>query len=168
MVDAADGHSMLALVDSKKCAWCRVVKHKDDFHKDRHGPLGRAYYCKVCANQKTRDFHSKTIDNPDYQRRKRSSWIKAAHGITLDQYEEKLAQQNYACAICGVKLAAQGPFTHLDHCHKSGVLRAFLCTNCNRGLGHFQDSVEFLQNAITYLNTHSRGETAEKVRDVRC
>ena len=73
----------------------------------------------------------------------------------MQEYEDKLASQKFECAICKVKLPTSGPITHLDHDHKTGLLRDFLCTNCNRGLGHFQDSPELLRLAAQYLDTHN-------------
>ncbi len=140
----------------KECSNCSVIKEHTEFHKDKTNSYGLAYYCKECANHKARLFHKKQKkSNLRYTEAKRDSYFKFKYGISLQEYQEKLAQQNYECAICKVKLLAQGHGTHLDHCHKTGKLRAFLCTNCNRGLGHFQDNRHFLKNAIEYLNTHN-------------
>jgi hypothetical protein len=40
---------------------------------------------------------------------------------------------------------------HVDHDHKTGLIRGLLCTQCNPGIGYFQDSIERLQLAIKYL-----------------
>lgn len=42
----------------------------------------------------------------------------------------------------------------VDHCHASGKIRGLLCDLCNRGIGHFNDSVELLYKAIKYLELH--------------
>lgn len=140
----------------KICSFCKEEKEISEFHKDSSSKDGSTYYCKDCAIFKSRKHHRERILNdPQYKRAKRSGWVKRAHGITLDQYEDKLAQQNSVCAICEVELFASGPLTHLDHCHKTGKLRAFLCTNCNRGLGQFKDNPTIIQNAIDYLNAHN-------------
>jgi hypothetical protein len=39
----------------------------------------------------------------------------------------------------------------LDHCHKHGGNRGYLCNTCNSGLGMFRDSPEVLRKAIAYL-----------------
>lgn len=137
------------------CNKCFTLKPLALFYKDKTGKHGRGYFCKVCANANSRKTHYRNRINPEYKLSKRASYIKNKHGITLQQYEDKLAAQKYECAICGVKLPTSGPLTHLDHDHKTGVLRDFLCTNCNRGLGHFQDNEELLKKAAQYLNTHN-------------
>jgi len=38
-----------------------------------------------------------------------------------------------------------------DHCHRTGLARALICTRCNNGLGMFQDSPKLLRRAIRYL-----------------
>ena len=142
----------------KECSWCGKIKLHSAFHKDSSSKRNRglAYYCIECANEKSRLW---TSNNPGvYSKNGRNRYLKNKFGITLNEYQEKLKAQEYKCAICKVKLPTGGHKTHLDHCHKSGNIRAFLCTNCNRGLGHFQDSIENLQEAITYLKAHSSDE----------
>lgn len=149
----------------KRCSLCEEIKLHSEFHKDSKNIYGKglAYYCKECANKKSRDRHNTVIKSDSlYKEKKRDGWIRSKHGISLQQYKEKLAQQGFVCVICGVKLPTSGYTTHLDHDHKTGKLRDFLCTNCNRGLGHFKDNINYLQNAINYLNTHNSSVDAVK------
>lgn len=57
-----------------------------------------------------------------------------------------LKQSQTKCLICNSseKLV-------VDHDHKTGKVRGMLCNHCNRGLGHFRDSLDALQKAIDYL-----------------
>lgn len=142
----------------KQCSDCKEIKNHSEFHKDSKNIRGKGltYYCKECACRRSRNNHSERYKvDSTYREQKRNSYIKNRFGLTLIEYIEKLKAQDCKCAICGVELPTSGYLTHLDHCHTTGKIRAFLCTNCNRGLGHFQDSVENLASAITYLKTHN-------------
>lgn len=142
--------------DLKECSQCKLLKKHSEFHKDTNR-YGLAYYCKECACANSRRHHARRMTfDVQYKDNKRNSYILNTHGITSKEYEAKLEAQNYTCAICKVRLLARGHGTHLDHSHKTGEIRAMLCTNCNRGLGHFKDSTVILQNAIIYLDSHSR------------
>ena len=57
--------------------------------------------------------------------------------------------QEGLCAICG--LPETDKRFCVDHNHKTGVVRGLLCANCNKGLGHFFDSIESLEKAKSYL-----------------
>lgn len=139
-----------------ECRKCFVLKDYTDFSPDKKSPYGVGYWCRQCAAANSRKHHARRHENDShYREAKRDAYIKNRFGITLQEYTEKLKAQNFLCAICEVKLPTSGYFTHLDHCHKSGKIRAFLCTNCNRGLGHFQDNKEFLLRAAGYLDTHN-------------
>lgn len=54
------------------------------------------------------------------------------------------------CELCGNPPGKQS--LALDHCHKTGIFRGWLCGKCNRGLGLLGDNLESLQKAIIYLN----------------
>jgi hypothetical protein len=133
------------------------MKPYSEFHNCKGAPHDIAYWCKECACKNGRFHHSKRMkEQPEiYREKSRQAYISRKFGFSLEEYKERLAQQGSACAICEVKLLTSGPLTHLDHSHKTGKIRAFLCTNCNRGLGHFQDSPELLSRAKVYLETHT-------------
>jgi len=57
------------------------------------------------------------------------------------------------CQICRVPEIECNQRLHMDHDHKTGYFRGFLCNNCNRALGHFKESEEILINALHYLMT---------------
>lgn len=40
---------------------------------------------------------------------------------------------------------------HVDHDHKTGVLRALLCFKCNSALGNFDDDPERMRRAARYV-----------------
>lgn len=139
------------------CGKCNTMKPHSEFTKDKSAPMGLGYWCKVCASENSRKNYAKRIANGDltFKQQKRSAYFVNKYGLTLEEYHKKLNDQGNSCAICGVGLLDSGHLTHLDHCHTTGKLRAFLCTNCNRGLGHFKDNKEFLMKAIRYLDTHT-------------
>lgn len=153
----ANQYSPQRFVDSthKECSWCSEIKLHSEFHKDRNAPSGLTYYCISCATAKTRAHHQRTKNIEDYQRRKRNSYYKMTYGISLNDYEEILQAQRNQCAICGVALKSTGTHTHLDHDHHTGRIRGVLCTNCNRGLGHFKDNLSILEKAIEYLRNYT-------------
>lgn len=82
--------------------------------------------------------------------------IKRRYGISLEDYNILLKNQDYKCGICKctentLKQSNRKLRFYIDHDHKTGKVRGLLCHNCNHGLGNFADNVESLQNAINYL-----------------
>jgi hypothetical protein len=67
---------------------------------------------------------------------------------------------NNRCAICDKpetiidKRSNKIRELALDHDHKLGHIRGVLCSKCNRGIGMFDENIEFLQSAITYLKNY--------------
>ena len=141
----------------KECSLCGVIKTHVLFHKDKNNKRGRglAYYCKECANKKGRLWHEENKNKPIVIASRRNRYLKFTYGITAEDYAVLTATQENKCAICGVEFHDKPKsFIHTDHCHDSGKIRGILCTNCNRGIGHFQESKQFLTKAIEYLNEH--------------
>lgn len=77
----------------------------------------------------------------------KGAWRKTAYGLTNDQFNILIEQQDGRCAICGESFGRPC----VDHCHTSKVVRGLLCHACNRGIGDFRDSPEFLRRAANYL-----------------
>lgn len=81
--------------------------------------------------------------------------LSRASGVTRTVTELREKQRG-RCAICDIpEEEAPKKRLHLDHDHKTGVIRALLCGNCNVGIGHFRESIELLQAAIDYLQSSS-------------
>lgn len=66
------------------------------------------------------------------------------------QYEAMLSAQGGLCAICR-KVNSDGRRLVVDHNHATKEVRGLLCSNCNRGIGCFQDSPILLTATIEYL-----------------
>ena len=106
--------------------------------------------CKPCKVKANRD---KRIANPEhFLHIERKSKFKNQYGITLEQYDKMLANQNGGCAICGAKTPSnRTKYFAIDHCHATGKVRGLLCMKCNRGLGLFNDRTDLLKSASNYL-----------------
>ena len=75
------------------------------------------------------------------------------YGLDEVSYDDMLARQNYVCAIC--KSNNGGRTFHVDHDHKTDIVRALLCSRCNPGLGAFKDDPELLEAAAAYLRNNT-------------
>ena len=98
--------------------------------------------------EKNRPLHRKLVF---------ASQVKRLYGITVDEYEKRLADQDGKCFVC--KSPPTGKHSnaklHLDHCHTTGKIRKFLCGNCNATLGMAKDSSERLIALVQYLKDHA-------------
>jgi hypothetical protein len=83
------------------------------------------------------------------------------YGITLADYNARVAEQKGRCAIC--KRKPREPL-QVDHCHRRKRVRRLLCGSCNRGLGHFRDDPRLLRGAAAYVVAESRPRRGGKAR----
>jgi hypothetical protein len=81
----------------------------------------------------------------------RKSYLKRLYNITLEEYEKKLKEQNYSCAICKRHQSKFKKKLHVDHNHKTGKVRDILCAGCNVDVSVVEDRLKELQE---YLNKH--------------
>lgn len=93
---------------------------------------------------------------PEQLRRAKDLRLRRLYGITIEEYEAKLEEQEKRCAIC------KRPFgkrkVHVDHDHFTGAFRGLLDYRCNSGILFFcQDEIFILQNAIDYLRKNLEG-----------
>lgn len=134
----------------KKCSICNELKDRSEFHKSGDRKDGLSGYCKPCKlelNKKWRDRNpdkwQDTLDARIWYTRKKK------YGISKEDFFEMLDNQKNKCGIC---YKAIDESAAVDHCHTSNKVRGLLCRNCNSGIGLFEDNVDYLSNAISYIN----------------
>ncbi len=113
------------------CKGCNEYRSKENYYRDF------STYCKLCSNNKT------------------GTYIKTVHryskyGIEKADYDSFLGKQHNSCAICKEEFSEDRK-PRIDHDHVTGEVRGLLCHNCNTGLGHFKDDINFLKATIKYL-----------------
>ena len=87
-----------------------------------------------------------------YPEKVRENNLKYGHGITPHDWDELNEQQGGVCAICGDRERSRRGRLHIDHDHRTGKIRALLCSRCNCGLGAFGDDQSLMKLAIEYLS----------------
>ena len=65
---------------------------------------------------------------------KKDKYLKKKYGISLEEYNSKLAEQKDCCAMCGKHKSNFKRSLHVDHCHQTGHVRALVCYYCNHQL----------------------------------
>lgn len=136
-------------LDEKKCPKCGIAKEKKEFGKDSTTASGVSSWCKSCKKVWRSQYRK---DNPGSLKKiDFNNDLKKHYGITSEQYWKLFEAQKGNCACCGQSHELFKRRLHVDHDHETGVIRGLLCTECNPGLGYFQDSVERLEAAVTYL-----------------
>ena len=85
------------------------------------------------------------------KRQRKHNVLKSTHGITIDDFEKMLEDQDYKCSCCSTEHSSLNKGLFVDHCHTSGKVRGLLCPSCNSALGYAKDNIETLANMIKYL-----------------
>ncbi|MBM0275328.1 endonuclease VII domain-containing protein [Micromonospora tarensis] len=117
----------------KACTSCEVVKPLRDFFNDRRNATGKMSQCKACMGAKIKGSRRLRL-----------------YGLPPEQYEEMERAHKGRCGCCG----EASPKLVVDHCHRSGKVRALLCDRCNRLLGVADDDLALLKKAIRFLRRH--------------
>jgi len=82
--------------------------------------------------------------------------LKKRFGLSQEDYEMMLSAQSGKCAICGnpetAVIRGKTLLLAVDHCHRTGEIRALLCSQCNQGLGCFKDDPGLLRRAAAYVS----------------
>lgn len=174
-VPAPDGH--------KRCSKCETVLPVSHFAKHSKRADGLQNYCKPCnaeAEKKRRQDPAKLarLRERDRERRtdpKRVEYMRAwketnegrladyerrmyklrnKFGITPEEVQAKLDEQNGQCAICliDIELFKGKDGAALDHDHFNNEVRGLLCSRCNVGIGMLQDSPALMKRAADYID----------------
>lgn len=104
---------------------CKTIKHNNAFRDSE-------WVCRKCRSEQRHTLR-----------------LKANYDITPREVDQRLKDQDNACAIC------QQPFEDkpmVDHDHKSGKVRGLLCHHCNTGIGLMRDDPKLLYRAARYIH----------------
>lgn len=141
---------------TKKCTKCGIEKPLSEFSKDNHKKSDHTSQCKVCKNNYMKLFRKNNIELCKIYLKR--STLKRTFGLSLDDYNDMLINQNYRCAICNKKETRKinGKICKLsvDHNHKTGKVRGLLCNDCNNGIGRLKENISILKTAIDYLRSY--------------
>ncbi len=130
-------------------SWPCKYGHDDGRHAD-----GK---CRVCVNIRSKAAYWKNREArlaygaARYQRVKAldPEKMRAKERLTKG-FPEPTRPLPKICECCGQSPGVKA--MNLDHCHKTGKFRGWLCSACNRGIGLLGDTVDGVQNALNYLH----------------
>jgi hypothetical protein len=123
----------------------RSLEH---YHNNKQDYLDRAAQWRKNNPDKVNQLNKNWRDkNPD---KVKGIKLKQRYGISFEEFNIMLENQNYSCAICFKEADLV-----VDHNHSTAKVRALLCHQCNHGLGLFFESLTNLENAIRYLKEHN-------------
>lgn len=173
------------LVTVKRCAMCTMHRQRQYKHKSIYLPVRKLKdgIVKICPKHgeltaidvvKTHVKRKRAIDCPGfpfrdayckqchYQRMQKGR-LKHQYGITLDEYREMFKKQKGKCASCGEEektITRKGNPRKLcvDHDHITGLVRELLCSQCNVGIGMFEDSIAKIEKALNYMRRHKTAQ----------
>lgn len=152
----------MAVIARQKCGKCKKVKPRSDFGIDNHAKSGRANTCKSCrksyvasepykADRKTYYARLSKDKKKYYRRNQRTNNLERIFGITHEEYERIHKEQNGLCAICGKSEIIDDKHLAVDHDHKTGKIRALLCTRCNLAVGRLEANMEYTNRLLGYI-----------------
>ena len=123
--------------DAKLCDRCfKLLPTEEMFSNNRlkkGDVITKRPSCKTCRKVK---------DGVSVSRADREAWEKS----------KPKEFSPFTCPICEKTTIVGVTKVVLDHCHKTGRVRGWVCESCNTGIGRFDDSPEIVRRAITWLS----------------
>lgn len=123
-------------VKLKICKQCKVKKSEEDFAPNQYGKDNRVLRRPVC-----RECYSKKIKINRLQ--------KIAHETSFPR--PKIGE-SFTCPVCQETFIREHTNdVVLDHSHKDGSVRGWLCSSCNTSIGKFNDDATVLERAMQWI-----------------
>jgi len=138
---------------------------KSNLEKFDINEVGDRHEKKVCDRcfkllSSSQDFSNNRLKK-DNEVTKRPSCKKCRvekDGFAIDKDDRKnwelIKPSNYElfkCPICYKTTIAGISRIVLDHNHQTGKVRGWICESCNTGIGRFDDNVEQLKRAVSWI-----------------
>ena len=142
----------------------KVTLNKNDFVILDVKKTGDAYPKKICnichkllsttefaRNQNAKN--NRSVRRPSCKEcRKQLEGKDATPKAKLEWSKNKPQNEPFECPICGKRtIAGITSKVVLEHNHRTGEVRGWVCDSCNTGIGRFKDDVELLKRAIKFI-----------------
>ena len=156
----------------KLCIECNI--------KPKYKAHARCHECYKKHRMANRDVEKTNRQNRESLARnyiaRRKYVYKTRYKMSEEQYQKKLAEQNYSCAICGTHISELTKRLSVDHDHNccpalyscGSCIRGLLCGRCNMSLGGFKDNRGIIVSALNYLNFYSNKGDDQFDESQRC
>lgn len=111
------------------------------------------------------------MSDTDLQKMKaRAKVRKYRYGITEEEYNALLSEQNYSCAVCGVPFGTGASKVNIDHDHNccpgtkscGKCLRGLLCSNCLTLASLVETRFKHMNDMFVYLTHHLKNGRRNK------
>jgi len=121
----------------KICNICHKLINTVEFAKNQNAKNNRSVRRPSC--QKCR----KQLEGVDIHITEKNKWSKS-----------KPVDEPFECPICSKRtIAGITSKVVLEHDHRSGKVRGWVCDSCNTGIGRFKDNKELLKKAIKFIES---------------
>lgn len=122
--------------------------------------------CKQCARRrsKSRRIFMMSENAEEYLKRQKSyrkkyyqkaklmnveKQLMALYGLSIDEWNKMYETQNGSCFICKKPQKELKNRLHVDHCHKTGKVRALLCPKCNNAVAAYENHGDAVRKYIS-------------------
>ena len=145
--------------------WQKTILDKSDFQVFDVKKTGRDGFskkiCNIChkllnatefaKNQNAKN--NRSVRRPSCQKcRKQLEGISVNRAEKIKWSQSKPVNEPFECPICSKRtIAGITSKVVLEHDHRSGKVRGWVCDSCNTGIGRFKDDKELLKRAIKFI-----------------
>lgn len=172
---------MIVCMTMLRCSHCKIALASSEFTNSQQR-RGNSRWCRPCVKENNRLYNLKRparprssmtpeqvearrqLDRLKDPRKVADRWFRYRYGLTVDQVDKMIEQQDGLCAICREPETKTDPRTRqprrlsVDHDHRTGLPRRMLCQRCNWVLSHVDDDIEMLKQFIDYLEAFTSRE----------
>ena len=121
----------------KICSNCKIEKTFSEFSKNKTIKDGHVPHCKQCVKEYNKLYYFENkervyVRKKEYYNTKgRKLHLEKKYGMTIEQYNQLLIDQDYRCSICKIHQNESKKQFNVDHDHKTGKIRGLLCNLCS-------------------------------------
>lgn len=130
-----------------------------------HGDKKRAYAREYSKTEKARRAASERRRRDRLGPRYMKNYnLVAKYGLTLDEYERRVAERGGRCDICKEVPTGKRHHSvlHIDHSHETNTTRGLLCGRCNTAIGLLREDQDLFVAAVAYLRSYVESGQQER------